>query len=76
MLKVSAADLHKFSGNSCHSASTSRNQLAGLSLPEIMRSAGWSNASTFAKHHNKPTINENSGDRLLSDFVNNALCFA
>ena len=72
VLKVSGVDIVKFSAHSCRSASTSRNQLAGLSLPDIMRSAGWSNASTFAKHYNKPIINENFGDRLLSDFVNNA----
>ena len=67
VLKVSGLD--KFPAHSCCSASTSRNQLAGLSLSNIMRSAGWSNASTFAKHYNKPIINENFGDCLLSDFV-------
>ena len=70
VLKVSGVDIDKFSAHSWRSASTSRNQLAGLSLSDIMRSAGWSNASTFAKHYNKPIINENFGDRLLSDFVN------
>ena len=57
VLKVSGVDIDKFSTHSCRSASTSRNQLAGLSLPDIMRSAGWSNASTFAKHCSKPIIN-------------------
>ena len=70
VLKVSGVDVDKFLAHSCRSASTSRNQLAGLSLSDIMRSAGWSNASTFAKQHNKPIINENFGDCLLSDFVN------
>ena len=72
VLKVSGVDIDKFSAHSCRSASTSRNQLAGLSLPDIMRFAGWSNASTFAKHYNKPIINENFGDCLLLDLVNNA----
>lgn len=69
VLKDSGIDVGKFSAHSCRSAATSCNQAAGLSLSEIMRSAGWSNASTFAKHYDKPIENENFGHRLLSEFV-------
>ena len=48
MVKCPGIDTSKLSPNSCRVASTSAVQKDGLSLPDIMAAAGWSNATTFA----------------------------
>ena len=49
-LKLAGIDTSKFSAHSCRAASTSAAHKAGLSLPEIMAAAGWSNVRTFNTH--------------------------
>jgi len=44
--------IETFTGHSTRSASTSAAAATGLSLSEINRAAGWSNARTFQKHYN------------------------
>ena len=53
-LGLSGIDMEKFTAHSYRSASTSSNTAAGLSLTEILKTAGWSNAQTFLKYYNKP----------------------
>ena len=40
-----------------------------LTLPEILKAGGWSNAQTFAKHYNKPIVS-NFGTSVLEHFQN------
>ena len=53
MMKLAGIDVTSFKVHSSRSASTSK---AANSLPlnTIMKAAGWSSASTFAKHYHKP----------------------
>ena len=41
---------------------------SGLNLIEIMKSAGWSNARTFAAYYEKPILTESFGTKLLEQF--------
>ena len=50
-LKSAGINTEIFAAHSCRGASTSAAQAAGLSLTAIMRSAGWSNAKTFARFY-------------------------
>ncbi|MCG8032219.1 MAG: tyrosine-type recombinase/integrase [Candidatus Thiodiazotropha taylori] len=47
-----------FTTHSTRSAATSMAKLKGVPLQSIMRSAGWSNAKTFAKFYDKPLDTE------------------
>lgn len=47
----------KYSAHSCRAASTSNVKVKGLNIAEIMKSAGWSTASTFARFYDKPVSN-------------------
>ena len=59
-LGMAGIDTKTFTGHSTRSASTSAAARAGLSLSEINRAAGWSNARTFQKHYNV-VVQENFG---------------
>jgi integrase len=50
----------KFGPHSTRSASTSHALLAGVDLNSIVKTAGWSNATTFHKFYNKPVIQRKS----------------
>lgn len=63
-LKLVGIDIKTFKGHSTRSAATSAAAAKGLSLTEVSRAAGWSNASTFRDHYHKP-IKENFGDIIL-----------
>jgi len=64
-LKLAGIDTGKFSAHSCRAASTSAAHKAGLSLPEIMAAAGWSNARTFAQYYCKTIDKYNFGQHIL-----------
>ena len=64
-LKLAGIDTSKFSAHSCRAASTSAAHKAGLSLPEIMAAAGWSNARTFAQYYCKTIDKYNFGQHIL-----------
>ena len=64
-LGLSGIDTEKFTAHSYRAASTSSNTAAGLSLTEILKTAGWSNAQTFVKYYNKPVESVNYGSKLL-----------
>ena len=71
VLKDSGIDTGTFSGNSARPASTSYGAQAGLTLAEILKAGGWTNAQTFAKHYHKP-IEGNFGASILSHVQNNS----
>ena len=54
--------------HSCRAASTSNVKVKGLNIAEIMKSASWSTASTFARFYDKPVSNTsaNFGSVLLN----------
>ena len=54
ILKDPGIDVATFSGNSARPAATSYGKASGMTLQEILKAGGWSNAQTFAKHYNKP----------------------
>ena len=64
-LGLSGIDMEKFTAHSYRGASTSSNTAAGLSLTEILKTAGWSSAQTFVKYYNKPLESVNYGSKLL-----------
>ena len=47
-------DITQYSSHSTRSASTSKAKAIGVTLKDICKAAGWSNARTFAKHYDKP----------------------
>ena len=53
LLKDAGIDTTKFTGHSTRSASTSKAQVSGVSLEDILSRAHWSSSSTFTKHYNK-----------------------
>ena len=57
----------KFSENSAGPAATSYGTKTGLTLQEILKAGGWSNAKTFATYYNKP-IETNFGTSILEHF--------
>ena len=61
-------DITKYSAHSCRAASTSNVKVKGLNIAKIMKSAGWSTASTFARFYDKPVSNTsaNFGSVLLN----------
>ena len=67
VLEAAGIDTNKYSAHSSRAASTSSCKAKGLNLAEIMKSAGWSNSTTFARFYDKPvdTVTENFGSVLL-----------
>ena len=57
VLQSAGIDITKYSAHSCSAASTSNFKVKGLNIAEIMTSAGWSTASTFARLYDKPVPN-------------------
>ena len=68
-LKASGIDTEQFTAHSCRSASASATKNAGLSLVEIMKTAGWSNCTTFGKFYDKNIIKDNYGHKVLEKFT-------
>ena len=66
ILKQAGIDTDKFTCHSTRAASTSCVKAAGLNLPQIMESSGWSNSSTFAKFFDKNIETENFGSIVLN----------
>ena len=68
ILEAAGIDIKKYSAHSSKAASTSSCKAKGLNLAEIMKSAGWSNSSTFARFYDKPvaTAQLNFGSVLFN----------
>lgn len=60
-------DVTKFSGNSARPAATSNGTHTWLTLQDIHKAGGWSNAQTFAAYYDKP-IETNFGASILEHF--------
>ena len=60
-------DVETFSAHSSRTASSSYGMLSGLTLQDVLKAGGWSNAETFARHCNKP-ITPNFGHSILAHF--------
>ena len=71
VLKDSGIDTGTFFGNSPRPASALYGAKTGLTLAEILKPGGWTNAHTFAKHYHKP-IEGNFRASILSHFQNNS----
>ena len=53
ILEAAGIDIISFSAHSCRGAATSAAAKRGLSLTQIQKAAGWSNAQTFAKFYQR-----------------------
>ena len=57
----------KFKPHSTRSASTSRASACSVPLDQIMSTAGWTSATTFARFYNKPIdVNNGFDDNILT----------
>ena len=76
VLGAAGIDTSKYQSHSCRAASTSAAALAGVSLTTILRSASWSNVTTFKRHYQREIEQyyekeeQNFGNMILSQFVN------
>ena len=57
VLQSAGIDITTCPAHSCRAASTSNLMVKGLNNAEIMKSAGWSTGSTFARFYDKPVSN-------------------
>ena len=67
VLKDAGIDVTEFTSHSGRSAATSYASHTSLTLQDILKAGGWSNAQTFAKHYHKPIV-WNFGTSLLEHF--------
>lgn len=66
VMKDAGIDTTRFKPHSTRAASTSAASNLSASLDDILKTAGWSSHSTFAKFYNKPIIKSNNfADRVL-----------
>ena len=74
-MSASGIDTGKFKTHSCRAASTSAASMRGVSLTTIIKSASWSNDSTFKKYYLREIeeiynkVEENFGTKLLESYV-------
>ena len=54
VLKLAGIDISKYSAHSSRAASTSHAKSKGLTTQEVMKCAGWSSDTVFARFYNKP----------------------
>ena len=79
MLGLSGIDSGKYTAHSCRAASTSSALFRGISLKTIVKSASWSNDSTFKKHYLKEISSvydvgaTNYGEEMLNSYVNSCI---
>ena len=66
-LSDAGIDTDIFSADSCRAASTSATKQAGMNLSEIIKSAGWSNERTFAKHYEGEINSQHFGDFVFGN---------
>ena len=63
-----------FATHSTRAASTSYSiNKAGLSLAQVLKAIGWTNASTFAKFYNKLPLSDNYGHVILESYGRNEI---
>ena len=69
VLSLAGIDTNVFKGHSSRSAASSRAELAGASISEILSMGSWSNESVWQKYYNKPVLTpeESFQKKLLSN---------
>ena len=65
--KKAGIHIKAFKTHSLRSASTSNSLSGGLSLTEIAEAAGWANVKMFGKFYNKPVMENNFSNFLLTN---------
>ena len=66
ILKQSGIDTSIFSAHSTRGAATSKASTAGISIPDILKTADWSSASTFRRFYHRPISSSAFGQAVLS----------
>ena len=62
---------HLFKPHSVRAAATTAAQRSGVPLDVILKTAGWSNASTFAAYYNKPVMPSPNSDVFATTLLDN-----
>ncbi len=70
LLQLAGVDTEMFSAHSLRGAATSASVNQGISVPEILNMAGWTQERTFSKFYYKPLFNSSPGKAVLSTSVN------
>ena len=79
MLCLSGIDSGRYTAHSCRSAVTSAAAFGGISLTTIIKSASWSNVTTFKKFYLKEITEfydkekENFGEQTLSNYADSCI---
>lgn len=60
VLKKAGIDTTCFAPGSARAAAASKANIKGVLIDDILKAGGWSRSSTFAKHYNKPLLNQDS----------------
>ena len=66
ILELSGIDISIFTAHSVRGAATSEALNKGISIPDILKMASWSNESTFQRFYYRPQFNSSPGKAVLS----------
>ena len=66
MLLNAGIDISIFQGHSLRAAGSSQAKLSGVPITNILQIAGWATAKTFAVHYDKPIIEKDITQAILS----------
>ena len=66
-LAMTGIDVSVYKAHSIRAASTSKVSCVGGKNPQILKTAGWSNAGTFAKYYKEIKIQSSFGERVVED---------
>ena len=66
VLQQSGIDTSIFTAHSTRGAATSKARVAGVSIPDILKIADWSSASTFTRFYHRPITPSKFGQAVLS----------
>ena len=66
IMQKSGIDVSIFQPHSTRSASTSTAFQQGVSVPDILKKADWSNASVFHRFYNRPRVHADFAQAILS----------
>ena len=66
IMAMAGIDVKTYRPHSIRAASTSKAFTAGVPISDILKTAGWANAKTFARFYNKPIMPESTfSERVL-----------
>ena len=66
ILELSGIDISIFTAHSVRGAATSEALNQGISIPDILKMASWSNESTIQRFYYRPQFNSSPGKAVLS----------